>query len=45
VPHIGELRNGVWWDDCYEVPLKDAGVEVTHWMPLPDFPKEEKNNG
>jgi hypothetical protein len=20
VPHIGELRNGVWWCDCYEVP-------------------------
>lgn len=41
VPHIGELRNGVWWCDCYEVPLKDAGVEVTHWMPLPNPPKED----
>lgn len=43
VPHIAELRHGVWYADCYEVPLEDAGCKVTHWMPmtLPEPPKEE----
>ena len=41
VPHIAELRNGVWHADCYDGPLeKTAGVKVTHWMPLPEPPKE-----
>lgn len=40
VPHIAELRNGVWYADCFEVPLENAGVKVTHWMPLPEPPKE-----
>lgn len=42
VPHIAELRKGVWWADCYDTPLTDAGVEVTHWMPLPSGPEEVK---
>ena len=40
VPHIAELRHGVWYTDCYEVPLESAGTKVTHWMPLPEPPKE-----
>lgn len=40
VPHVGELRNGVWYSDCYDTPLEEsAGVRVTHWMPLPEFPQ------
>ena len=38
VPHVAELRGGVWWSDCYDVPLRSAGVAVTHWMPLPEPP-------
>ena len=38
VPHVAELRGGVWWSDCYDVPLCSAGVVVTHWMPLPEPP-------
>lgn len=38
VPHVAELRNGVWYADCYDIPLEDAWVKVTHWMPLPDSP-------
>lgn len=41
VPHIAELRNGTWYSDAYETTLEEtAGVKVTHWMPLPAFPKE-----
>lgn len=42
VPHIAEIRHGVWYADCYEVPLESAGTEVTHWMPLPEPPKEDE---
>ena len=39
VPHIAELRRGVWYSDCYDIPLEEgAGVKVTHWMPLPAPP-------
>lgn len=41
VPHIAELRNGKWWADGGDFPLIDIGVEVTHWMPLPEMPKGE----
>lgn len=38
VPHIGELRNGVWYSDCYIEPLEEmAGIKVTHWCPLPNI--------
>lgn len=40
VLHIAELRTGIWWTDCYVVPLENAGVEVTHWMPLPAPPEK-----
>jgi hypothetical protein len=46
LPHIAELRNGIWYSDCYDGPLEEtAGVKVTHWMPLPDDPVERKRNG
>lgn len=46
VPHIAEFRNGVWWADCHDAPLAKAGVEVTHWMPLPEPPDMRgKENG
>lgn len=38
VPRIAELREGRWvGDDDY--PLKSLGCEVTHWMPLPEYPR------
>lgn len=40
VPHIGELRHGVWYSDCYEEPLEEMiSVKVTHWCPLPNIPE------
>lgn len=42
VPHIAELRNGTWYDQKYYGPLEETiGVKVTHWMPLPGFPKDK----
>ena len=41
VPHIAELRHGVWYDNGYDTPLEcTCGVCVTHWQPLPESPKE-----
>lgn len=45
VPHIAELRNGKWWADSGDFPLDEIGVEVTHWMPLPEPPKEGCKDG
>lgn len=39
VPHIAEFRNGKWWSDD-DFPLSEVGCKVTHWMPLPELPKE-----
>lgn len=40
VPHIAELRNGTWYDED-DLPLEEfRSVKVTHWMPLPEPPKE-----
>ena len=40
VPHIAELRNGIWYVDCYDEPFETlCGVKVTHWMPIPKLPK------
>lgn len=37
IPHVAELRHGVWYSNAYETPLEEtASVKVTHWMPLPD---------
>jgi hypothetical protein len=37
VPHIAELRNGVWYSTEYDTPLEEtASVKVTHWMDIPD---------
>lgn len=42
VPHVAELRKGKWVSqDDVEGDLETwAHVKVTHWMPLPDPPKE-----
>ncbi len=42
-PIISELRkDGKWWGDINdEFPLEDMGIRITHWMPLPEPPKEE----
>jgi len=43
LPHVAELRRGVWYGMGYleDFPLEDGcGVKVTHWMPLPECPKE-----
>ena len=42
VPHIAELREGKWYgDDDY--PLSALECEVTHWMPLPEYPRSDEN--
>ena len=42
VPHIAEFRNGVWHSDDIDcTPLEERALTVTHWMPLPEPPKEE----
>jgi hypothetical protein len=40
IPHVAELRNGVWFAQCLDdKPMeKELSVEVTHWMPLPESP-------
>lgn len=46
VPHIAELRNGVWYSNSYNTPLESTcDIVVTHWMPLPERPKDGDNNG
>jgi len=41
IPHVAELRNGVWFAECLDdKPMeKELSVEVTHWMPLPEAPE------
>lgn len=34
VPHVAELRDGVWYESCGELETR-CSVKVTHWMPLP----------
>ena len=42
VPHIAELRSGIWYSHENDAPMEELyGVVVTHWMPLPQPPKEE----
>ena len=46
-PHsdvLGAVRDGVWyWYDGFPIEVsKEITVEVTHWMPLPEPPNEEK---
>ena len=41
VPHVAELRDGVWYASEYERPFEDlCAVKVTHWRPLPPDPKK-----
>ena len=45
VPCVAELRNGSWYDatnDLLDTSEEGCGVIVTHWMPLPEPPKENK---
>ena len=37
------MSDGLGWDICGE--FNPAMARVTHWMPLPDFPKEVDENG
>jgi len=45
VPHVAELRNGVWFAQCLDdKPMEnELSVEVTHWMPLPEAPESSNN--
>jgi hypothetical protein len=45
VPHIAELRGGVWFAQCLDdKPMEnELSIEVTHWMPIPE-PPESSNN-
>lgn len=38
-PQVVELRNGKWWGND-DFPISALNCEVTHWMPLPELPKE-----
>ena len=39
VPVVAELRNGAWYCRGIDGPLEyEYGVEITHWMPLPEPP-------
>lgn len=40
-PQIVECRNGKWWGDG-DFPISALSCEVTHWMPLPELPKNEE---
>lgn len=41
VPHIAEYRHGRWCDSDGMLPdLEDRSLKITHWMPLPEPPKE-----
>lgn len=45
VPHVVTLRRGIWYGMGYpeDFPFEDGcGVKVTHWMPLPAYPKDQK---
>ena len=42
LPHIAELRKGVWYSTEYDLPIEQIlQGTVTHWMPLPEPPKGE----
>lgn len=41
-PHVVEYRNGEWWSMGSEFPVNELWEKVTHWMPLPKLPKEDK---
>jgi len=46
VPHIAELRSGIWYDLVLENPMEEElAIRVTHWMPLPTPPESEDDNG
>lgn len=45
VPHIAELRNDVWYADCFDAPLEETvSVKVTHWAPLPGDVTQKKED-
>lgn len=34
VPHIAELRDGIWYCDCCEGPMEEIlSIKITHWFP------------
>jgi len=40
----GHREKGIWTHCCcfYSTMRLNDLIQVTHWMPLPDYPKEEK---
>lgn len=41
VPHVAEYRHGRWCDSDGMLPdLEERSLKITHWMPLPEPPKE-----
>ena len=44
VPHVAELRSGVWYTQCLDKPMEyELAIEVTHWMSLPEPPTASNN--
>lgn len=42
VPRTAELRNGEWWEYGTDWKISDMHLTVTHWMPLPEYPRRNK---
>lgn len=40
IPRISEYSGGEWWADSGDYLICYSGVEITHWMPMPEPPKE-----
>lgn len=36
-------RNGEFYSICFDAVLRSCNSSVTHWMPLPEPPKEVQN--
>lgn len=34
-------RNGEFYSECFDGALRCCNSSVTHWMPIPELPKEE----
>lgn len=44
VPHVAELRDGVWYCDCCDGPMEEGlGLKVTHWADMTMIPDRGDN--
>ena len=46
VPHVAELRNGVWYCDCCDGPMEETlGVKVVAWFDMQTIKKRRNYYG